>query len=72
MLTHSDYKHPKVNRLMAEADRLVSRIYTLQKLMDMALDHGEEEIAHRWAKMEWQASLRLEYIHRQVSNISKR
>lgn len=71
LLTHFDYKNPEVNRLMAEADKLVLRLYTLQKLMDMALDTGEENIADSWAKMERQASLRLEYIHRQISNISR-
>lgn len=71
LLTHFDYKHPEINRLMAEADRLVLRLYTLQKLMDIALDHGEEEVAHRWAKMEREDSIRLEYLHRQISNIKK-
>lgn len=71
LLTHFDYKHPEVNRLMAEADRLILRLYTLQNLMNMALDAGEKEIAHRWAKMEREASLKLEYLHRQISNIKK-
>lgn len=66
LLTHFDYKHPEINRLMAEAYRLVLRLYTLQNLMDMALDAGEKEIAHRWAKMEREDSLRLGSLHRQV------
>jgi hypothetical protein len=71
LLIHYDYKNPEINKLMAEVDRLVLRLYTLQNLMDMALGAGEEEIAHRWAKMEREASLRLEYLHRQISNIKK-
>lgn len=69
MLTHFDYKHPKINLMMAEADRLILKLHTYQKLMDSAIDLGEDEIADRWGEMERQASIRLEYIHRQINNL---